>query len=342
LLVNRPRSESERRLAAIFCADVAGYVRLMETDEVGTLCLLNAHRDIMARQIAQHRGRTANTAGDSILAEFPSAVDALHCALGVLERIAVANNEIPDERRVIFRIGLHVGEVMVRHGDMFGDGVNIAARMEKLALPGTVCLSGVAFSYVHRTLPLKFDALGPQVVKNHDSPIEAYLVRPLGNLLWAGVPPVHRRSEFNLGRRFHRVLTDALTEVTKPEGLTVVEPAVFASLHDAPGIGEHRLSERIGIGLPSVRRMVRHLEGRGLVCGTKEVGIRGGRLFALTPAALTWLTVCIRPSWPCATRSWPRYQPPNEKRCRTFWRESSVPTNLDEALFLARLIEVLA
>ena len=108
----------KRRLAAIFCADVAGYARLMSTDEDGTLCLLNAHREIMDRQITQHGGRTANTAGDSIVAEFPSAVDAVRCAIDIQERLAALNEDIPKERRVIFRIGVHVGEIMVRsaHG----------------------------------------------------------------------------------------------------------------------------------------------------------------------------------------------------------------------------------
>ena len=145
--VNKPGSLIERRLAAIFCADVAGYARLMSTDEAGTLSLLGAHREIIDRQITQHRGRTANTAGDSIVAEFPSAVSAVRCAIDVQERIAAINEDLPKARRVIFRIGVHVGEVMIRNGDMFGDGVNIAARIEKLAEPGSVCLSGTAFEY---------------------------------------------------------------------------------------------------------------------------------------------------------------------------------------------------
>src|SRR5215217_7374698 len=166
LPMNKPQSVMKRRLAAIFCADVAGYARLMSTDEDGTLCLLNAHREIMDRQITQHGGRTANTAGDSIVAEFPSAVDAVRCAIDIQERLAALNEDIPKERRVIFRIGVHVGEIMVRNGDMFGDGVNIAARMEKLAQPGLICLSGTAYDYVSRVLPLAFDDLGTQLVKN--------------------------------------------------------------------------------------------------------------------------------------------------------------------------------
>src|SRR6187200_1751368 len=111
----------ERRLAAIFAADVAGYSRLMSQDEVGTLRALAAHREIMDHFIAEHGGRIANTAGDSVLAEFPSVVDAVQCAVGIQERIAAANEETPKERRLTFRIGVHVGEVMLRDGDMFGD-----------------------------------------------------------------------------------------------------------------------------------------------------------------------------------------------------------------------------
>ena len=110
---------------AIFSADVEGYTCLMNIDEGATMRLLTSYRDITGRLITGHGGRIANTAGDSILAEFPSAVDALQCSLGIQERIAAANEEVPENRRVRFRIGLHVGEVMVRNGDLFGDGVNI-------------------------------------------------------------------------------------------------------------------------------------------------------------------------------------------------------------------------
>src|SRR5262245_38411103 len=131
--MRRPLPIVQRRLAAIVSADVAGYTRLMNADEVGTLRLLASHREVTDRLIPQHGGRIANTAGDSILAEFPSAVDALRCALDIQEKVAGVNAEVPDERRVVFRIGIHVGEAMARNGDLFGDGVNIAARMQGLA-----------------------------------------------------------------------------------------------------------------------------------------------------------------------------------------------------------------
>src|SRR5947199_10231235 len=116
----------ERKLAAIFAADVAGYSRLMGQDEVGTLRTLAAHREIMDRLITEHRGRIANTAGDSVLAEFPSVIDAVQCAVQAQQELAEANAGVPEDRRMSFRTGVHVGDVMVRGADLLVDGVNIA------------------------------------------------------------------------------------------------------------------------------------------------------------------------------------------------------------------------
>src|ERR671912_1671572 len=146
----------QRRLAAIFAADVEGYSRLMGVDEVGTLRTLTAHRAIMDRLIAEHGGRISNTAGDSVLAEFPSAVDAVQCAVAVQEAITQATQDTPESNRLQFRIGVHVGDVMVRGGDLLGDGVNVAARLENLADPGGICISEAAYGYVRKVLPLEF------------------------------------------------------------------------------------------------------------------------------------------------------------------------------------------
>ena len=284
--MNRPASVTQRRLAAIFCADVAGYSRLMNADEIGTLRLLNSHRGMIDRQIAECGGRVANTAGDSILAEFPSAVDAVKCALGIQERIGAIHQEVSEQRRVTFRIGIHVGEVMIRDGDLYGDGVNVAARMEKVAHPGSVCLSGTAHEFVRRALPVLFEDLGPQLVKNFDTPIRAYLIHSSDQPPSRALPPVHRHNEFHLGRRFRAIFLDALRDVIKPEGITAVEPAVLASLHDAPHIDERRLAERIGVELPSAQRMIKHLEAKGLVRRTAGVSKRGSHLLELTPAGI--------------------------------------------------------
>jgi adenylate cyclase len=169
-----PAQPIERKLAAIFAADVAGYSRLMGRDEIGTLRMLGAHREIMDRLIAEHRGRIANTAGDSVLAEFPSVVDAVQCAVEVQKALAEANEGVPEERRMSFRIGLHVGDVMVRGGDILGDGVNVAARLQALAEPGGVCLSGEAHQYARKVLTFEYEDLGYQSVRNIEEPVRAY------------------------------------------------------------------------------------------------------------------------------------------------------------------------
>jgi adenylate cyclase len=168
----------ERRLAAIFAADVEGYSRLMSEDEVGTMETLTSHRAVVDRLVAQHRGRIANTAGDSLLVEFPSAVEAVTCAMEAQAALASANEGVPEGRRLRFRMGVHVGDVMVKDGDLFGDGVNIAARLQGLAEPGGVCVSAAAREYVRKALPVIFDDLGPQTIKNIEEPIRAFVIAP--------------------------------------------------------------------------------------------------------------------------------------------------------------------
>jgi adenylate cyclase len=133
----------ERKLVAIFAADVEGYWRLMGADEVGTLRELIQRRAILDGLIASNRGRIANTGGDSVLAEFGSAVDAISCAMDAQSAFTKANSTLPENRQINFRIGVHVGDVMIRAGDLFGDGANIAARLQTLAKAGGLCVSGV-------------------------------------------------------------------------------------------------------------------------------------------------------------------------------------------------------
>jgi TolB-like protein/class 3 adenylate cyclase len=171
--MSNPMSVS-RRLVAVFAADVEGYSRLMGADEVGTLKGLTERRAILDRFIAEHRGRIANTAGDSVLAEFGSAVDAVQSAVDAQTALAEANSTLEPERRISFRIGIHIGDVMVRAGDLFGDGVNIAARLQSIAKPGGVCISGATYDQVRKVLPITFAELGVQQVKNIQEPIRAY------------------------------------------------------------------------------------------------------------------------------------------------------------------------
>src|SRR5215469_2370309 len=174
-----PRVEApsvERKLAAIFAADVEGYSRLMGRDEVGTLRTLTAYRAIIDRLIASHRGRIFNTAGDSLVADFASAVDAVQCAVAVQEAIAKENADRPACEQMRFRIGIHVGDIMVQGGNLFGDGVNIAARLEALAEPGAICVSGAVRDHIGTKLPVGFVDLGEQQVKNIAHPIKAYWI----------------------------------------------------------------------------------------------------------------------------------------------------------------------
>jgi len=167
-----PRSEArtvERKLAAIFAADVEGYSRLMGQDEVGTLRTLNRYRAIIDPLIASHRGRIFNTAGDSLVADFASAVDAVECAVAVQEAIAKENADRPAGELMRFRIGLHVGDIIVQGDNLFGDAVNIAARLEALADAGGICVSGAVRDHIGTRLPAEFIDLGEQQVKTSNS-----------------------------------------------------------------------------------------------------------------------------------------------------------------------------
>jgi adenylate cyclase len=152
----------ERRLAAILSADVQGYSRLMGQDEVGTLRTLTAYRKLIDTLIAQHHGRLVSTAGDGLLAEFPSVVDAVQCAVVIQTTLKAENANLPSERQMAFRIGINLGDVMVEGEQIYGDGVNIAARLEALAEGGGICLSGTVYDQIKNKLPLQYEDLGAQ------------------------------------------------------------------------------------------------------------------------------------------------------------------------------------
>ena len=168
----------ERKLVAILAADVEGYSRLMSVDEEVTLATLSAHRTIIDALIAQHGGRICGTAGDSVLAEFASVFGAVQCAVEIQRDLAQANRSLVEPRRMWFRIGINVGDVMVKDGDIFGDGVNIAARLEGLAEPGGICLSRGVRDHIRRKLPYGFEDLGEQRVKNIAQPIRVFRLLP--------------------------------------------------------------------------------------------------------------------------------------------------------------------
>jgi adenylate cyclase len=168
----------ERRLAAILAADVAGYSRLMGNDEEGTLTALKAcRRELIDPKISEHRGRIVKTTGDGALAEFASAVDAVRCSMEIQRAMAERNAAIPEDGRIEFRIGINVGDIIIDEGDIYGDGVNIAARVETLATPGSICLSDHAYQQIKGKLALEVSDMGEQQLKNIAEPIRIYGVR---------------------------------------------------------------------------------------------------------------------------------------------------------------------
>jgi adenylate cyclase len=189
----------ERRLAAILAADVVGYSRLMGRDEAGTLAALRERRKgILQPLVAQHRGRVVKVMGDGVLIEFASAVNAVQCAVDLQQGMAAANADQPDDERIVLRIGVNLGDVMVEGSDLYGDGVNVAARLEAVADPGGVCVSGKVYEEVRNKVDLGFDDLGPQNVKNIAEPVRVYCVRlefggssySADSIAAGGIPPL--------------------------------------------------------------------------------------------------------------------------------------------------------
>src|SRR5208337_5622092 len=161
------RKPAQRRLAAILAADVVGYSRLMSVDEMGTLTSLKAHRrELIDPAIAGHHGRIVKTTGDGALVEFGSVVDAVQCAVAIQRGMLGRNASISEDKRIVFRIGVNVGDIIIDDGDLYGDGVNIAARLEALCEPGGVCISRAANDQIRDKLALAFADLGEQIVKN--------------------------------------------------------------------------------------------------------------------------------------------------------------------------------
>ena len=171
----------ERRLTTILAADVAGYSRLMRADEDDTLAALTACRAIVDGLIAEHRGRIANTAGDSVLAEFPSVAEGLSCALAIQGEIAKQAEPVSPDRQMRFRIGLHLGDVMIKGGDLLGDPVNVAARLQALAEPGGICVSAAVREHVGTRAAAAFADAGAQQVKNIADPVHVFRVDPRPN-----------------------------------------------------------------------------------------------------------------------------------------------------------------
>jgi len=184
----REKMPSVRRLTAILAADVAGYSRLMGADEEGTHERLKSlRRELVDPKIAEHHGRIVKTTGDGMLVEFGSVVDAVRCAVEVQRMMVDRNAEIPEDKRITFRIGVNLGDVIADDDDIYGDGVNIAARLEALAEPGGICISQVVHDQIRDKLPYPFDDMGEQSVKNIARPVRAYAMNPAAVALSASV-----------------------------------------------------------------------------------------------------------------------------------------------------------
>jgi adenylate cyclase len=194
-------TDAKRRLSAILMADVVGYSRLMGEDEQATLRTLTAHREIFSRHIKQHDGRVVNAPGDSVLAEFGSVVDAVRCAAEIQRELAEKNAELPTERAMNFRIGINLGDVLVKDDALYGDGVNIAARLESLAEPGGICISGKVHAEVETKLPFQYEFMGEHTVKNIAKPVAAYKV-----LSHSGAAARRATHAFSLGTRRNKLI----------------------------------------------------------------------------------------------------------------------------------------
>ncbi len=191
----------QRRLAAILAADVVGYSRLMDVDEEGTLRTLKAQRQIIDGLVARYGGRVFGSAGDSVIAEFSSAVEAVRCAVEIQQDLEKSNAELPEERLMRFRIGINLGDVMVEGEDLLGDGVNVAARLEGLAETGGICISGAVYDQVAGKISQALEFMGEQALKNIEGPVRAYRIAPEG-----------AKPETPVGAR-----TSAALEFTPPE-----------------------------------------------------------------------------------------------------------------------------
>jgi adenylate cyclase len=227
-------TEAERRLAAILSADVVGYSRLMAEDEAVTIRTLRAYREEIAMLVRQHRGRVVDAPGDNVLAEFPTALDAVRCAVEIQGVLRARNASLPAERRMDFRIGLHMGDVAVEEGRVYGDGVNIAARLEALAEAGGICISATVHEQVRNKLDVGYVDLGDQTVKNIPDQVHVYRVQPRRE------PEEPVRRSISPGKRrsgLRRALVAAAVLLLLAVGLWASWPRPLGLLVDLAGVG---------------------------------------------------------------------------------------------------------
>ncbi|MCX5838560.1 MAG: hypothetical protein NTW71_08590 [Deltaproteobacteria bacterium] len=185
----------ERRLSTILVADVFGYSRMMQENEERTVEIFRGHREIFDGLLRQHHGRIFNTAGDAVLAEFPSAVEAVRCATEIQTALRTRNEHLPPEQRMLFRIGVNLGDVIVQGNDLLGDGVNVAARIQTIAEPGGICLSGSVYDQIRNKLSLQFKQLGERSFKNIAEPIRTFSITDVGGDALPSIPTWRRSAK---------------------------------------------------------------------------------------------------------------------------------------------------
>jgi adenylate cyclase len=215
--------EIKRKLTAILSADVKGYSRLMGKDETGTLQTLNTYKEVMANLIQHHHGRVVDAPGDNVLAEFASVVDAVQCAVEIQKELKARNDKLPINRRMEFRIGVNLGDVVEEEDKIFGDGVNIAARMESLADGGGISISKIVYDQIKNKLTLRCEYLGKQTVKNIAEPVQVYRVVMAPEALVSTVSR-WKRAGLNYWKRIHPGFKILIALVAAGNGLWQVYP----------------------------------------------------------------------------------------------------------------------
>ena len=232
----------KRRLAAIFSADVVGYSRLMGEDDAATVKTITAYREVMATLIKQHRGRMVDSPGDNVLAEFASVVDAAQCAVAVQKEFQARNVDLPENRRMQFRIGINIGDIIEEGERIYGDGVNISARLEAIADPGGICISKTAFEHIESKLPFGYEYIGKQKVKNITKPFGAY--RVLMEPMVSGVAD-EEEGEADMAKRRKPFLIGAVVLL-----FVIMFGAWYFFLRSSPTTVEPASKERMAFPLP--------------------------------------------------------------------------------------------
>ena len=290
----------ERRLAAILAADVVGYSRLMSADEAGTLARLKAlRRDMIEPKIAEHSGRMVKLMGDGALVEFPSVVAAVQCAVEIQQAVAERTTEMLEDRRIAFRVGINSGDVIIEGDDIYGDGVNIAARLEGLAEPGGICISAKVYDEVSGRLDLNFEDQGDQEVKNIPRPIRVYKVvlspvpsKPGASVAPPGLPDkpsivvlAFQNMSADPEQEYFAdgIAEDIITDLSKISGLFVIARN-SAFTYKGRAVDLKQVSRELGVR-HVLEGSVRKAGNRVRITAQLIDGTTGGHLWALRPRA---------------------------------------------------------